>query len=179
MSDPLTIERLIGRVRLGELRIPGFQREFVWEPRQAALLMDSIYKGFPFGSILLWRTGNKLKTERKLGGFMLPDPAKDYPIDYVLDGQQRVTSILRHFRTISLVRKKIPRFGCRSTTTSKQNQTRRSPGFSRCGPTRSRRTVTSQSRPSSTPWDSRALRRSCLRSAMKKSSPFSRSSCPR
>ena len=98
MSDPLTIERLISRVRLGELRIPGFQREFVWEPRQAALLMDSIFKGFPFGSLLLWRTGNKLKTERMLGGFTLPPPAKDYPIDYVLDGQQRVTSIFATFQ---------------------------------------------------------------------------------
>lgn len=98
MSDPVSIERLISRVRLGELRIPGFQREFVWEPQQAALLMDSIFKGFPFGSILLWRTGNKLNTEKRLGGFELPAPAKDYPIDYVLDGQQRVTSIFATFQ---------------------------------------------------------------------------------
>lgn len=98
MSDPVTIERIIQRVSLGELRIPGFQRQFVWEPQQAALLMDSIYKRFPFGSILLWRTGTKLNTERELGGFTLPLPAKDYPIDYVLDGQQRVTSIFATFQ---------------------------------------------------------------------------------
>ncbi|MFC8304390.1 DUF262 domain-containing protein [Specibacter sp. NPDC057265] len=98
MSDPITIDRIISRVQLGELRIPGFQRNFVWEPQQAALLMDSIFKGFPFGSVLLWRTANSLRTEQKLGGFTLPPPAKQYPIDYVLDGQQRITSIFATFQ---------------------------------------------------------------------------------
>ena len=98
MSDPVSISRIISRVELGELRIPGFQRKFVWEPQQAALLMDSIYKGFPFGSVLLWRTSNTLRTEHKLGGFELPPPAKHYPIDYVLDGQQRITSIFATFQ---------------------------------------------------------------------------------
>lgn len=60
--------------------------------------MDSIYKGFPFGSVLLWRTANSLRTEQKLGGFELPPPAKHYPIDYVLDGQQRITSIFATFQ---------------------------------------------------------------------------------
>lgn len=99
MGDPMQITRLINRVLQGEVRVPGFQREFVWEPNRAALLMDSIYKGYPFGSILLWRTRTKLKTERNLGTFELPDPEADYPIDYVLDGQQRITSIFSTFQT--------------------------------------------------------------------------------
>ncbi|WP_169732017.1 DUF262 domain-containing protein [Glycomyces arizonensis] len=94
----MNIDKVISRIRSGELRIPGFQRPFVWEPQQAALLMDSIYKGYPFGSILLWRTGTVLKTERELGGFRLPSPEKDYPIDYVLDGQQRITSLFATFQ---------------------------------------------------------------------------------
>jgi uncharacterized protein with ParB-like and HNH nuclease domain len=40
----------------GQTRIPAFQRGFVWEPDRVAYLMDSIYKGFPFGSLLFWRT---------------------------------------------------------------------------------------------------------------------------
>ena len=99
MSESLQINKLITRVLNGEIRVPGFQRDFVWEPERAALLMDSIYKGYPFGSILVWRTRNKLKTERKLGSFDLPEPVADYPIDYVLDGQQRITSIFSAFQT--------------------------------------------------------------------------------
>ena len=60
--------------------------------------MDSIYKGFPVGSVLLWRTGQRLKRENKLGTFELPPPDKDYPVDYVLDGQQRLTAIFTAFQ---------------------------------------------------------------------------------
>ena len=61
--------------------------------------MDSIYKGFPFGSLLFWRTKTPLKTERKLGPFILQDRDPDYPLDYILDGQQRATSIFGVFQT--------------------------------------------------------------------------------
>lgn len=99
MSEPLPLRKVIERINDGAIRIPGFQRKFVWEPVRAALLMDSIYKGYPFGSVLLWRTRNELKTEKTVGGFALPAPEKDYPIDYVLDGQQRLTSIFATFQT--------------------------------------------------------------------------------
>lgn len=95
----LTIRKIIDKISNGEIRIPAFQRGFVWEPDKVAFLMDSLYKGFPIGSILLWRTREKLKTERDLGNFKLPDPQKDYPIDYVLDGQQRLTSVFSVFQT--------------------------------------------------------------------------------
>ena len=61
--------------------------------------MDSIYKQYPFGSLLLWRTREQLRHERTLGPFRLPDRNPDYPIDYVLDGQQRLTSIFGVFQT--------------------------------------------------------------------------------
>ena len=91
--DPLTIRELIDDTLQGQIRIPSFQRGFVWEPDRVAYLMDSIYKGFPFGSLLFWRTDEQLRIERDLGPFKLPPPKADYPIDYVLDGQQRVTAI--------------------------------------------------------------------------------------
>ena len=64
--------------------------------------MDSIYKGYPFGSLLFWRTREKLKFDRDLGPFTLPEPNEDYPVDYVLDGQQRVTSIFGVFQTTKM-----------------------------------------------------------------------------
>lgn len=94
-----SIPDILNRISAGQIRIPKFQRGFVWEPDRVAYLMDSIYKGYPIGSLLLWRTGAKLKDERNLGPFTLPPPEEEFPIDYVLDGQQRLTSIFGVFQS--------------------------------------------------------------------------------
>ncbi|MBC8727044.1 DUF262 domain-containing protein [Paraburkholderia sp. UCT2] len=94
-----SIRKMLDAVVSGEIRIPAFQRGFVWEMDRVAYLLDSIYKGYPFGSLLFWRTKQQLTTERSLGTFTLPVPQVDYPIDYVLDGQQRLTSIFTVFQT--------------------------------------------------------------------------------
>ncbi|AUJ69772.1 MULTISPECIES: GmrSD restriction endonuclease domain-containing protein [unclassified Pseudoalteromonas] len=94
-----SIREILDSVYRGQIRIPAFQRGFVWDPDRVAFLIDSIYKGYPFGSLLFWRTNEPLRTERKLGPFELPEPQEDFPIDYVLDGQQRVTSIFGVFQT--------------------------------------------------------------------------------
>src|SRR4051812_31154374 len=94
-----SIRELIDMVSRGQIRIPTFQRGFVWEPNRVAFFMDSLYKRYPFGSLLFWRTKEPLKTERQLGPFVLPERDPDYPVDYVLDGQQRVTSVFGVFQT--------------------------------------------------------------------------------
>lgn len=95
----LTIRQLLTRIAEGEIRIPAFQREFVWEPDRVQFLMDSIYKGYPIGTVLFWRTKEQLLYDRELGPYKLPPPKVQYPIDYVLDGQQRLTSIFSVFQT--------------------------------------------------------------------------------
>src|ERR1044072_998177 len=97
--EPMTIRKLVEGILNGQIRIPAFQREFVWEPDRVALFIDSIYKEYPFGSLLFWRAKELLKHERQLGPYELPALQEDYPIDYVLDGQQRVTSIFASFQT--------------------------------------------------------------------------------
>lgn len=97
--DTLSIREVIDMVTRGQVRIPAFQRGFVWDAERVAYLMDSIYKGYPFGSLMFWRTKEQLKSDRDLGPFQLPAPAEDYPVDYVLDGQQRLTSIFGVFQT--------------------------------------------------------------------------------
>ncbi|MGH3870982.1 MAG: DUF262 domain-containing protein [Pseudonocardiaceae bacterium] len=89
----LSIRNIIDRVTTGRLRIPAFQCGFVWDAERVAFLMDSIYKGYPFGAVILWRAREQLKSERQLGPFVLPERDPDLPIDYVLDGQQRLPSI--------------------------------------------------------------------------------------
>ena len=82
-----------------KLESPSFQRGFVWEPEKVAFFIDSLYKGYPIGSLLFWRTNIRLENERQLGNYSLPEPTKGYPLDYVLDGQQRITSIFSVFQT--------------------------------------------------------------------------------
>ncbi len=99
MAEGLPIRKVIESITSGAIRIPAFQRGFVWDAEHVAYLMDSIYKGYPFGAVILWRTKEKLSSERNLGPFQLPEGRADYPVDYVLDGQQRITSIFGVFQS--------------------------------------------------------------------------------
>lgn len=76
-------------------QIPTFQREVVWDKENVKKLWDSIYKFYPLGSILVWKTGLKLQNHRKIGGHKIADEnfsRTEY--QYLLDGQQRTTSLL-------------------------------------------------------------------------------------
>jgi hypothetical protein len=84
---------LISSVRKGEIKVPQFQRPFVWRVEQATNLLDSISNNYPMGSLLLWKTSDKLAVERNIGDFRLPETDDLSPTDYVLDGQQRLTVI--------------------------------------------------------------------------------------
>lgn len=100
MAESISIRSIINKVISGEIRIPSFQRNYVWTSQQVAFLLDSLYKGIPIGNIFLWKTSEKLKIEKDFGNFSLPDPEKDYPIKYVLDGQQRLTSLFTVFQNL-------------------------------------------------------------------------------
>ena len=68
MAD-YSIRDIVTRVKDGIIRIPNFQRGFVWDSDTVAFFMDSIYKSYPFGTVQLWRTREKLKTEKKIRAF--------------------------------------------------------------------------------------------------------------
>jgi hypothetical protein len=97
-SNP-RLSSLLSDVAKGNIKIPVFQREYVWEDEQIMSLLDSIYRGFPVGSLLLWSTKTALKHERNVGGFELPKTPEDYPVNYVLDGQQRLTTLYGVFNS--------------------------------------------------------------------------------
>lgn len=83
-------------VHHGEFVIPDFQRDVVWQTPQVAALWDSVYRGFPIGSLLYWTTGERLASLRSIGGFALADTDAALnqfgSLRYVLDGQQRLTA---------------------------------------------------------------------------------------
>ncbi|MBR0171567.1 MAG: DUF262 domain-containing protein, partial [Lachnospiraceae bacterium] len=50
----VSISRIVELIENGEYRIPRFQRDFVWERKKSAALIDSIFHGYPIGSIIVW-----------------------------------------------------------------------------------------------------------------------------
>ena len=100
-SKDYKIEEIISLLRDDKLLIPTFQRDFVWAPDNIIKLWDSMYKFYPIGSLLYWETDSYLHTHRKLGGFQFPhdeDTLKKFDEwKYILDGQQRATSLLVSF----------------------------------------------------------------------------------
>jgi len=76
-------------------QIPTFQRNVVWEKENVKKLWDSIYKFYPLGSILVWKTDLKLQNHRQIGGHkIIGDNFDTVEYQYLLDGQQRTTSLL-------------------------------------------------------------------------------------
>jgi len=89
----LRIEELVIRVKTGDIKLPKFQRPFVWSKKDILNLLDSINKSYPVGSILLWFTKEKLASERRIGDFQIDDRREEYPTNYLLDGQQRLSTL--------------------------------------------------------------------------------------
>lgn len=90
---------LLSDVERGNIKIPVFQRQYIWSDEQIVSLLDSIYRGYPVGSLLMWSTKEELKHERNVGGFKLPLTPEDYPVNYILDGQQRLTTLYGVFNS--------------------------------------------------------------------------------
>lgn len=95
---------LLSDIEQGNIKIPQFQRDFVWRKEQSAKLMDSIIKGYPIGTFILWKTKEKLRSIRNIGGVDLPDTPEGDFIQYVLDGQQRMTSLYASLKGIRINR---------------------------------------------------------------------------
>jgi hypothetical protein len=91
------IDKLLHRMEEDDIKIPAFQRGFVWKQNQVIDLLDSIYNDYPIGSVLLWNSYDKLKASRNIAGFDIPERAPQYPVNYVLDGQQRLSAIYGTF----------------------------------------------------------------------------------
>lgn len=91
--EVLRIEELVQKVKSGDIKLPKFQRPFVWKKKDILKLLDSIYQGYPIGSILLWLTKQHLASENKIGDLEINERPEEYPTNYLLDGQQRISSL--------------------------------------------------------------------------------------
>lgn len=84
---------LIGEIQKGIIKIPKFQRDFVWTIDKTAKLLDSILKGYPIGTFILWQTDERINDIKNVGNLDIPDTPDGVKVQYVLDGQQRLTSL--------------------------------------------------------------------------------------
>lgn len=91
--DDMSFDTLMTQIKNGYIKIPDFQRDFVWERTQIIDLLDSIYKHYPIGSFLFWESNDKICTYKNIGNIELKPAPEGHPINYVLDGQQRITSL--------------------------------------------------------------------------------------
>jgi uncharacterized protein DUF262 len=90
-SSAMSIPDLITRARDGIIRIPRFQRSYVWDASDVRDLLDSIYRGFPIGMVILWRE-EAPAGEVSLGPMRFDVQAAKDAL-WVVDGQQRIISL--------------------------------------------------------------------------------------
>ncbi len=86
-------EYLFADIDQGRIKIPKFQREFVWSKEKSCKLIDSILKGFPIGTFIVWTTSEELRQVKDIGNVRLPVTPRGERVSYILDGQQRITSL--------------------------------------------------------------------------------------
>ena len=84
---------LISETQKGIIKIPKFQRDFVWSIDKTAKLLDSILKGYPIGTFILWQTNERINEIKNVGNLEIPPTPEGTKVQYVLDGQQRITSL--------------------------------------------------------------------------------------
>ena len=106
LPEPITktFINLLSEIETGQIKIPQFQREFVWTMQKSASLIDSIIKGYPIGTFIFWRTKERLRSVKDIGKLKLPEPKDGEFVDYILDGQQRLTSLFASLKGITLTR---------------------------------------------------------------------------
>ena len=92
VPEVVFLGKLVERVAAGRIRVPRFQRAFVWRQPDLSVLLDSVLRGFPIGSILVWDTEKNIESTSRIGPVGI-SPRTGGSVGYLLDGQQRVSTL--------------------------------------------------------------------------------------
>ena len=92
VPEVIFLGKLVERVAAGKIRVPKFQRDFVWSQPDLSTLLDSVRRGFPIGSILVWDTEKGIQSTPRIGPLEI-SPGSEGSVGYLLDGQQRVSTL--------------------------------------------------------------------------------------
>lgn len=99
-SSEKAITTLMGQIEQGDIALPDLQRPFVWDDTQVRTLLDSLFVGFPVGTIVLWHTVQG-KATRAIGS----ERPGLHASTLVIDGQQRLTSLYAVMRGVEVLAK--------------------------------------------------------------------------
>ena len=89
-QQDLKIHELVSKIERGDIRLPEMQRQYVWRQTRVRDLLDSLYRGYPSGTILTWETDEGVATRN----FAIDQEASEQrSFQLLLDGQQRLTSL--------------------------------------------------------------------------------------
>ena len=97
VPEVVFIGKLVEHIVAGKIRVPRFQRPFVWKQADLHQLLESVLRGFPIGSILVWDTEVSIKSTDRVGPVYI-DPQPTGSVGYLLDGQQRVSTLVGTLR---------------------------------------------------------------------------------
>ncbi len=87
----ISVRELVDKTQRGELLLPEMQRRYVWPATRVRDLLDSLYRGYPSGTILVWETDEDVET-KELASRPTSTPSSSSRL-LLLDGQQRITSL--------------------------------------------------------------------------------------
>ncbi|MBI5165857.1 MAG: DUF262 domain-containing protein [Magnetospirillum sp.] len=88
-QQDLKIHELVAKIERGDIRLPEMQRRYVWQKTRVRDLLDSLYRGYPSGTILTWETDEGVATR----DFAVEQATDVKTFQLLLDGQQRLSSL--------------------------------------------------------------------------------------
>lgn len=95
-----TLQTLVGDIALGRIGLPDIQRPFVWPDAKVRDLFDSMFRGYPIGYLLFWKTGVDGQAGRTIG----QAGHQGAPSMLIVDGQQRLTSLYAVVKRVPVLR---------------------------------------------------------------------------
>ena len=95
-TGPVLLNSLLNQVENGGIQLPDFQRGWVWDDDRIKGLLTSISRGFPIGAVMTLEAGGEIRLKaRPIEGV---DENAASPSTFLLDGQQRLTSLYQSLR---------------------------------------------------------------------------------
>ena len=96
-TNPILLKTLLDACGSGKIQLPDFQRGWVWDDDRIKGLLGSISQGFPVGAIMTLQAGGEMRLKSRL----IEGPTRNgesNPDEFLLDGQQRLTSLYQSLR---------------------------------------------------------------------------------